>query len=72
MCQSLMFVGHENFPMFHIRHDESIILPLMLAFVKVSSSEFNSFLIIKVKFSHTRYRALGPGMIPVYRLSARR
>jgi len=28
--------------------------------------------IIKVKFSHTRYRALGPELIPVYRQSARR
>ena len=27
---------------------------------------------IKVKFSHTRYRALGPELIPVYRQSARR
>ena len=26
----------------------------------------------KVKFSHTRYRALGPQLIPVYRQSARR
>ena len=26
----------------------------------------------KVKFSHTRYRALGPEVIPVYRQSARR
>jgi len=26
----------------------------------------------KVKFSHTRYRALGPDLIPVYRQSARR
>ena len=26
----------------------------------------------KVKFSHTRYRALGPEQIPVYRQSARR
>jgi len=26
----------------------------------------------KVKFSHTRYRALGPELIPVYRQSARR
>ena len=26
----------------------------------------------KVKFSHTRYRALGPKLIPVYRQSARR
>jgi len=25
----------------------------------------------KVKFSHTRYRALGPELIPVYRQSAR-
>ena len=27
---------------------------------------------LKVKFSHTRYRALGPELIPVYRQSARR
>ena len=26
----------------------------------------------KVKFCHTRYRALGPELIPVYRQSARR
>jgi len=26
----------------------------------------------KVKFSHSRYRALGPELIPVYRQSARR
>ena len=26
----------------------------------------------KVKFSHTRYLALGPELIPVYRQSARR
>ena len=26
----------------------------------------------KVKFSHTRYRALGPELIPVYRQSARK
>ena len=26
----------------------------------------------KKKFSHTRYRALGPELIPVYRQSARR
>ena len=29
-------------------------------------------IILKVKFSHTRYRALGPELIPVYRQSARR
>ena len=27
---------------------------------------------LKVKFSHTRYRALGPELIPVYRQSAHR
>jgi len=27
---------------------------------------------LKVKFSHTRYRALGPELMPVYRQSARR
>ena len=31
-----------------------------------------SIVIGKVKFSHTRYRALGPELIPVYRQSARR
>jgi len=30
------------------------------------------FEVKKVKFSHTRYRALGPELIPVYRQSARR
>jgi len=36
-------------------------------------SALETFLIIgKVKFSHTRYRALGPELIPVYRQSARR
>ena len=30
------------------------------------------FIKVKVKFSHTRYRALGPELIPVYRQSARR
>jgi len=33
---------------------------------------FASPCIKKVKFSHTRYRALGPELIPVYRQSARR
>jgi len=32
----------------------------------------NEFSAIKVKFSHTRYRALGPELIPVYRQSAHR
>jgi len=27
---------------------------------------------VKVKFTHTRYGALGPELIPVYRQSARR
>jgi len=31
-----------------------------------------SVFIYLVKFSHTRYRALGPELIPVYRQSARR
>ena len=31
-----------------------------------------SVVVKKVKFSHTRYRALGPELIPVYRQSARR
>ena len=28
--------------------------------------------LVEAKFSHTRYRALGPELIPVYRQSARR
>jgi len=32
----------------------------------------SAFIGKKVKFSHTRYRALGPELIPVYRQSARR
>jgi len=31
-----------------------------------------SYLKVKVKFSHTHYRALGPELIPMYRQSARR
>ena len=42
--QSLKLVGHRNITLFRIRHDGSI--SLMLAFVKVSLSEFNSFIII--------------------------
>jgi len=34
--------------------------------------QFTQHVKIKVKFSHTRYRALGPELIPVYRQSARR
>ena len=37
-----------------------------------SSSKSNTNSKVKVKFSHTRYRALGPELIPVYRQSARR
>ena len=35
------------------------------------SAMFSAY-VVKVKFSHTRYRALGPELIPVYRQSARR
>ena len=45
ICQHLKIVGYENVSLFHIRHDECI-LSLILAFVKVSFGEFNSFLII--------------------------
>ena len=39
----------------------------------VGKTLINVFTVIKkVKFSHTRYRALGPELIPVYRQSARR
>ena len=37
-----------------------------------TESTFISTILKKVKFSHTRYRALGPELIPVYRQSARR
>jgi len=33
---------------------------------------YNRVKVKKVKFSHTRYRVLGPELIPVYRQSARR
>jgi len=33
---------------------------------------FSVLLKVKANFSHTRYRALGPELIPVYRQSARR
>jgi len=33
---------------------------------------WNTEAVKKVKFSYTRYRALGPELIPVYRQSARR
>jgi len=45
----------------HVNAVESDNIPTCLDTVKV-----------KVKFSHTRYRALGPELIPVYRQSARR
>jgi len=32
----------------------------------------NSMIIVKIKFSHTRYRSLGPELILVYRQSAHR
>jgi len=50
MYRPLKLVGHENVPLFHIRHDESV-LSLMLAFVKVSFSEFNIFLITAFLFA---------------------
>ena len=44
--------------------------------LSAESSVQNSFRVAaakgKVKFSHTRYQALGPELIPVYRQSARR
>ena len=46
--------------------------------VKVISEVYISAVVVfadggvKVKFSNTRYRALGPELIPVYRQSARR
>ena len=39
---------------------------------KRSGESVESVLRIKVKFSNTRYPALGPELIPVYRQSARR
>ena len=40
--------------------------------VSLASPPLCLLLKVKVKFSHTRYRALGPQLIPVYRQSARR
>ena len=37
-----------------------------------SDADLNDVKVEKVKFSHTRYRALGPELIPVFRQSARR
>jgi len=50
--------------------------PLNKSQLSSLDSVMNTFLmelfsIKKVKFSHTRYRALGPELIPVYRQSAR-
>jgi len=47
--QPLKPVGHENVPLFHIQCDESVLL-LMMAFVRVSFSEFVHFLIILFLF----------------------
>ena len=49
MCQRLKLVDHENVVSFCIRRYESI-LQLMLPFVKVSFSTFNSFLIVLFLF----------------------
>jgi len=46
---------------------------LTAAVVMLRRDERNlDFDTVKVKFSHTRYRALGPKLIPVYWQSARR
>ena len=47
MYQSVNLVGHQNVSLLHIRHDESVLSP-MLAFLKVSFSEFSSFVIILI------------------------
>ena len=44
---------------------EYYVLLIVILYIRVT-------VILKVKFSHTRYRALGPELIPVYRQSARR
>ena len=40
--------------------------------MQITHTHMHSTFSKKVKFSHTRYRALGPELIPVYRQSARR
>jgi len=45
MYQPLKLVSQENEPLFHIRRGKST-LSQMLAFVKVSFSEINSFIIL--------------------------
>jgi len=49
MYQPLMLVGHESVPLFHVRHDESI-LSVTLEYVKVSFGQLNRFLIILFLF----------------------
>ena len=52
--------------------DSSLIQYVMSCNSGYSRSLSENSRIIKVKFSHTRHRALGPELIPVYRQSARR
>jgi len=54
------------------------LMPLPLTFSCFSKIQIDFTFLVpahlgkKVKFSHTRYRALDPELIPVYRQSARR
>jgi len=50
--QPLKLVSYDNVPLIRIRHDDST-LSLMLAFVKVSFSEFNSHLTITGPPTHS-------------------
>ena len=50
----------------------SFFLPGITVPTDVAMVSYGNGLKVKVKFSHTRYRALGPEPIPVYRQSARR
>jgi len=51
---------------------EALVTSSLLYTPNVPPTEQGSVKNKKVKASHTRYRALGPELIPVYRQSARR
>ena len=54
-------------------HDHRLVNEAYLSAITATNiSRSLTYKLKKVKFSHTRYRALGPELIPVYRQSARR
>ena len=47
-------------------------LPDVVTRTRMGGDRFSHLCVVKDKVIHTRYRALGPELIPVYRQSARR